>query len=76
LKRLIEIREDIVSNADDDTKSIGLKNVNQRVYLYFGKDYGLNIDSIPGEETSVKLTIPAFNNEEWVMENVIGISGR
>lgn len=76
LKQLIDLREDVVSYVDDSAKSIGLKNVNQRIFLYFGKNYGLSIDSVPGEGTSVKLTIPAFNNEEWVMENVIGISGR
>lgn len=76
LKRLIELREDIVSYVEDSAESIGLKNVNQRVNLYFGQKYGLSIDSVPGEGTSVKLTIPAFNNEEWVMGNVIGISGR
>lgn len=76
LKRLIDLREDVESFIDDSAKSIGLKNVNQRVCLYFGKKYGLSIDSIPGEGTSVKLTIPAINNEEWMMENVIGIPGR
>ncbi len=76
LKRLIDLREDVESFVDDSAKSIGLKNVNQRVCLYFGKKYGLSIDSIPGEGTSVKLTIPAINNEEWMMENVIGIPGR
>jgi len=75
LKRLAELREYIVSRVDDSIQSIGLKNINERVFLYFGKEYGLNINSVPGEGTSVKLIIPVFYDEEWVMDNVKGISG-
>ncbi len=76
LLQLSRLREHISSCSDDGTQSIGLKNVNERIVLYFGGNYGLTIDSMPGEGTVVKLAIPAFNDEEWVMENVKGISGR
>ncbi len=38
--------------------SIGLKNVNDRVLLAYGKGFGLSFDSIPGVGTAVILTIP------------------
>jgi two-component system sensor histidine kinase YesM len=36
----------------------GLSNVNTRIKLYFGKPYGLNIESISGEYTKVIITLP------------------
>ncbi|MCU6712153.1 sensor histidine kinase [Paenibacillus sp. J5C_2022] len=38
---------------------IGIKNVNQRIKLTFGEDYGIVIVSRPNEGTCVQLTIPA-----------------
>lgn len=38
--------------------SIGLRNVNQRYKLYFGEDYGIQINSELGKGTSVVLHLP------------------
>ena len=47
-------------------KSIGfgMANVNERIRLNFGREYGMTIDSAPGEGTQVTITIPA----QWVRE--------
>ena len=37
---------------------IGLKNVNQRIKLYFGDAYGLEIESEPDEGTTVRIHLP------------------
>lgn len=37
---------------------IGLKNVNERIVLYYGEDYGLNVSSVTGEFTVVTIKIP------------------
>ncbi|MBB3130977.1 two-component system sensor histidine kinase YesM [Paenibacillus rhizosphaerae] len=37
----------------------GVKNVNDRMKLYYGQPYGLAIDSVPGIGTTVTLTFPA-----------------
>ena len=75
-RKLDELKDYIKSYGGDGMKSIGLKNVNERAMLYFGERYGLSIESNLAEGTCVRLTIPAFNKEEWVIENVINISGR
>lgn len=36
----------------------GLKNVNERLQLTYGEEYGLKINSIPGESTMVTFCIP------------------
>ncbi len=38
---------------------IGVKNVNERIKLYFGEKYGLTIDSEPDEGTSITIRLPA-----------------
>lgn len=50
------------SYIEDDTissnESYGLKNVNQRLKLFFGKEYGLVIDSKINVGTVVKIKVP------------------
>lgn len=38
---------------------IGVKNVNERIRLYFGTDYGLTIQSEPDEGTTISIRLPA-----------------
>ncbi len=38
---------------------IGVKNVNERIKLYFGERYGLTIDSEPDEGTTITILLPA-----------------
>jgi two-component system sensor histidine kinase YesM len=38
--------------------SIGLRNVHERIRLFYGPPYGLEIDSSLGKGTTVSLTIP------------------
>ncbi len=47
---------------------IGVKNVNERIRLYFGEDYGLTIISEPDVGTTVKIRLPAVLYQE-LMEN-------
>ena len=43
---------------------IGVKNVNERIKLYFGEDYGLKIDSEPDIGTTIIIYLPAKRYEE------------
>jgi two-component system sensor histidine kinase YesM len=46
-------------NGDEDTnQGIGLRNVNERIQLHYGDEYGLEIDSIKGEGTCITLRLP------------------
>ncbi len=42
----------------DSTGSIGLKNIQQRLSMFCGKDYRLKIESKEGEGTLIKIPIP------------------
>ena len=37
---------------------IGIKNVNERIQILFGSDFGLEIHSVPNQMTQVKVTLP------------------
>lgn len=62
--------EKILDNKHADTKSskVGVYNVHNRLQLYYGKEYGLSYKSMPECGTTVYITIPNPNREEWVDE--------
>lgn len=43
---------------------IGVKNVNERIRLYFGETYGLEIESEPDEGTTIRIHLPAVPYSE------------
>ena len=45
-------------------KKIGITNVNDRIQLNFGKEYGLKVNSHPGEGTTCTLTLPLLYVQE------------
>ena len=48
-----------------DTRSngVGLNNVNERIQIYYGEDYGISFKSSPGKGTEAAITLP-FGKEE------------
>jgi two-component system, sensor histidine kinase YesM len=44
-------------------KGFGLKNVNERIKLYFGEKYGIKIDSKKGKGTRVEIRIPKVSEK-------------
>jgi sensor histidine kinase YesM len=51
-------------DAVETGNSIGLFNINARLKMLYGKDFGLRIESEPGEGTSVYLVIPRLSVDE------------
>jgi len=62
------IREILKSSSSQETineinnDSIGMANVNKRLKLYFGNEYGLSVKSVPGEYTYVYLRMKVVKN--------------
>ena len=48
----------ILSHDRSGPGGIGIKNVNDRLRIYFGPGYGLSIDSVPDEGTTVTIRMP------------------
>ena len=51
-------------SASKKGSGIGVKNVNERIRLYVGEDYGLEIFSEPDEGTAIQICLPAVPYEE------------
>ena len=49
---------DILEREPGDRRGIGIKNVNDRLQIYFGPQYGLSIESMPDEGTTVTIRMP------------------
>ena len=45
-------------------KGFGVGNVNQRIHIYYGQEYGVFYESKPGKGTVAKIIIPAKNVSE------------
>lgn len=61
--RLDELRKSIHSRAFADRENYGLRNIQERIEIFFGPDYGLEFSSRYGEGTEVRIIIPAFSEE-------------
>lgn len=54
----------ILCTLDNNTEHLGLSNVDRRIKLTFGNEYGLDISSILGIQTAVKIVIPYIFEDE------------
>ncbi|MDC7287952.1 sensor histidine kinase [Blautia schinkii] len=51
--------DELLQKSDEkEKKHFGLKNVHERIKLYFGESYGLSIDKEKKEGTSIRIVIP------------------
>ena len=58
LKNLLNSRPAVEELGKRVYESIGIKNINSRIQLYYGTMYGLNIDSVENEGTTALITVP------------------
>ena len=63
-EELLELRQAILRPCQETEKGFGLANVNERIRMYFGSEYGLTIKSNKGKGTLVEVTLPAIHVEE------------
>lgn len=52
--------------GSEEKGGVALSNVNNRVRLLFGQEYGLHVFSLPGVGTDVELTLPAITSDRDV----------
>ncbi|WP_442871532.1 sensor histidine kinase [Anaerosporobacter sp.] len=57
-EKLSEMKSCINSSAELTGSHIGLRNVNQRIKLLYGEEYGITIESEPLVKTIVQIVIP------------------
>ena len=55
--------EEIFRRKPDGKSGIGIKNVNDRLKIWFGEKYGVTITSVPDEGTRVTVRMPKVREE-------------
>ena len=63
-EELEQLRREIQRPCQETEKGFGLANVNERIHMYFGPEYGMDIQSQKGKGTTVEIVIPAILEEE------------
>jgi two-component system sensor histidine kinase YesM len=59
-----KIREGINGHNGDNSGSIGLKNIQRRLSVFYGPEWRLRIVSVPGKGTTVSVPVPLEPAEE------------
>ena len=54
----------VLSEGPGSRTGIGIRNVNDRLKIYFGREYGLKITSVPDEGTCVEIRMPKVRQED------------
>lgn len=60
-----EMCNEILKREPGDKGGIGIKNVNDRIKIYFGEKYGITIISVPDEGTRVDIRMPKVLEGEF-----------
>lgn len=60
-----ELIQSILQRGPDDRTGIGIRNVNDRLQIYFGKQYGLHISSEPDVGTCVEIRMPKIQEGDY-----------
>lgn len=76
-ERLEEIRHQIDAGAIDTSSHLGLVNVDARIKLQYGKEYGLEISGLPMDGTcmTIRLPIDQSNTKKGDEKDVSGSAG-
>lgn len=57
---------DAVFNRTESSSGVGLKNIRERIQMYFGNQYGICLKSAPDEGTEVTLILPILESDKGV----------
>jgi two-component system sensor histidine kinase YesM len=66
-ERLSEISKGLADKAPEDAKIYGLYNVNERIRLFYGEEYGITLSSEYDKGTTVTIRLPKKSTE--IVEN-------
>ncbi len=64
LRRALDEPIDYSGVPGDGRSGVGVRNVQERIRLYFGDEYGLSYESAPGTGTTATIRIPLVEGGE------------
>lgn len=63
-ERLDQVQRSLQGESLPGKKRVGLRNIHERIKLYYGERYGINIQSIENEGTTVTIVLPRMQEGE------------
>lgn len=67
-RKLRKDSSQVLYKRHGDKGGIALVNVNNRIHLIFGEEYGMHVYSIQGKGTDVEISIPAITSDREVSD--------
>lgn len=67
LQKVLQEKSNLQEFHSRENSSIGLKNINSRIRLYYGEEYGISIESCEGKGTTVIIRIPEVSTSKQVI---------
>ncbi len=64
--KLRELLSKLEKNDTSSGKSIGLTNVNKRIKMYHGEQYGLTVETALGHGTTIRISLPRETDENTI----------
>lgn len=66
---LARLKAELDNNSGEHpvSKGFGLRNVNERIRVFYGRSYRLNIESRAGKGTEITIRIPKIEEEETIV---------
>ncbi|WP_242826922.1 sensor histidine kinase [Butyrivibrio sp. MC2013] len=72
LNRRLDMGGESLRTSEKESGGIALVNVNNRIHLLFGQEYGLHVFSIKNIGTSVEISIPAVSERSELAREAAG----
>lgn len=60
-----KIKEILTKGRSSEKHGYGVRNIHERIQLFYGEAYGLHYSSVLGEGTKVEIKIPSLKREEY-----------
>ncbi|NHN29880.1 sensor histidine kinase [Paenibacillus sp. S3N08] len=61
--KMNNLLQEKLQNKEGKLSGMGIRNVDERIKLYFGEAYGISIQSVPNMLTTIEITIPITGEE-------------
>jgi two-component system sensor histidine kinase YesM len=65
-EKLQTLQHSLENSGRNEVGNFALRNINMQIKIYYGDQYGLKLESVPGEGTSVYIRVPVLTEAELV----------
>ena len=52
-----------MDDPNDIYNGYGVRNVLDRIHLFYGEDYGISVETVTGQKTSVEIRVPVLEDD-------------